>query len=59
MDLNLLAANGFTIVYRQVGRVVSTGRLRGDAVPADQFIAVRSGLMPIFATDRPVTVEFK
>lgn len=55
----LLAGNGYTIVYHQSGRVVSSSAwFPGRDVIANEFIAIRTDLLAMLGDPKPVIVEY-
>jgi hypothetical protein len=58
-ELDVIAAHGFTLVYRQDGRVMSDSRMRGNTIPAFEFISVRNELVPALRGPLPTVVDFQ
>lgn len=55
----LLREKGYTAIYRQSGRVVAgSDWFPGRDVIADEFIAVRTDLLPAIGNPKPVAVEY-
>ncbi len=55
----LLAAQGYTTVYRQSGRVPSGSEwFRGRDVVADEFIAIRNDLLSALGNPEPVAIQY-
>ncbi len=55
---SVVADNGYTVVYRQTGRIVNGPPLQGIEVLANEFIAVRNGLVALIDGQLPEVREW-